>query len=193
MPIRFCQANSLGYPFNSIVEKTAMSVEKYLFPTEPNEYGDLYRAHLLEQYKLYVELMDRNSSRRQSVNTFFVSINTALIAFTGFAVEYIKQCGFKSVPYPWSFVIPIVGLILCYIWYRVIRSYKDLNTGKFVIIHSLESRLPAAMFNAEWTALGEGHDPKKYLPFTHIEIWVPGVFGLLYLAIVVILIIGIFV
>ena len=34
----------------------------------------------LEQYKLYVEMADRISSRRQNANSFFLSINTAIVA-----------------------------------------------------------------------------------------------------------------
>jgi len=31
---------------------------------KPEEYGPEYRAHLMEQYKLYVEMADRVSQRR---------------------------------------------------------------------------------------------------------------------------------
>ena len=48
------------------------------------EYGENYKAHLLEQYKLYVEMADRISARRQTANSFFLSINTAIIALISY-------------------------------------------------------------------------------------------------------------
>ncbi len=42
-----------------------------------------YRTAILEQYKLYVEMADRVSSRRGLTNTFFLTLNT--LVFTLFA------------------------------------------------------------------------------------------------------------
>src|SRR5256885_4461010 len=39
----------------------------------------------LEQYKLYVEMADRISSRRLTANSFFLTINSAIIALGGYA------------------------------------------------------------------------------------------------------------
>ena len=44
-------------------------------------YGKEYRNHILEQYKLYVEMADKISQRRLETNNFFVSVNTLLLAF----------------------------------------------------------------------------------------------------------------
>ena len=40
--------------------------------------------HALEQYKLYVEMADRISARRQTANSFFLSVNTAIVALLGY-------------------------------------------------------------------------------------------------------------
>jgi hypothetical protein len=51
------------------------------------------------------------------------------------------------------------------------------------VIGALEERLPASIYwHAEWIALGEGKDWRKFLPFTHIEQWVPVLFALVYLS-----------
>ncbi len=68
------------------------------------------------------------------------------------------------------------GIVLSYLWYRLIRSYKDINSGKFTVIHEIESLLPIRPYDAEWTALGRGERRDLYLPFTHIEVLVPWVF-----------------
>jgi hypothetical protein len=77
-------------------------------------------------------------------------------------------------------VVAAAGVVLCYSWYRLVRSYKDLNSGKFKVVHAIESRLPASPYDAEWEAVGRGEDKNLYLPFTHIEIRIPWVFAALY-------------
>ena len=44
------------------------------------DYGDNYQAHLLEQYKLYVEMADRISQRRDHANRFYASAVSAIVA-----------------------------------------------------------------------------------------------------------------
>ena len=44
------------------------------------DYGALYRDHILEVYKVYLEMADRISERREKANSFFLVVNTALIA-----------------------------------------------------------------------------------------------------------------
>jgi len=134
-------------------------------------YSDKYEDHALEQYKLYVEMADRISSRRQAANTFFVSLNTVLIALAGYAKSA------TSAEWFFYFIISISGLFVCYIWYRLVKSYKNLNSGKFKVIHMIEMELPFKLFAAEWEAVGRGKDKKVYHPFTSLELRVPWVFG----------------
>ena len=61
-------------------------------------------------------------------------------------------------------------------WYRLVKSYQGLNSGKFKIIHKLEKRLPLSPYDAEWEIVGRGEKPKLYLPFTNVEMIVPWVF-----------------
>ena len=49
-----------------------------------DQYGEKYRDHVLEEYKLYVEMADKISQRRMDTNNFFVSANTLLIAVITF-------------------------------------------------------------------------------------------------------------
>jgi hypothetical protein len=50
----------------------------------------------------------------------------------------------------------------------------------------MERYLPAAPFRAEWLALGEGRDRKRYRTFTRLEGLVPLAFATIYAAAVVI-------
>ena len=58
-----------------------MSDEKNVFKVNEKEYGSSYRDHLLAQYQLYVEGMEKISDRRQNANNYFITINTVLISF----------------------------------------------------------------------------------------------------------------
>lgn len=139
-------------------------------------YGSEYDKHLFEQYKLYVEMADRISARRMLANTFFVGVHTALItAFSVLLKEGILTFSLIG-------IMPFIAVvILCYVWWKIIHSYRQLNSGKFKIIHALEERLPVAPYDAEWILLGAGLNKEKYSPLTHIENLVPLCFGFLYI------------
>lgn len=119
-------------------------------------------------YKLAVEMSDRVSARRQAANTFFLSINTAIILFLG----YFNTIG--DIKYFW--VLNLAGLIIAYTWHLYIKASKQLNAGKFKIIHLIEKNLVLRLFDAEWLALGKGKNKKLYKPFSDIEIYIPWIF-----------------
>src|ERR1700733_11254577 len=110
--------------------------------------------HLFEQYKLYVEMADRISARRQTANSYFLTVNTALLSFVGWLTE--------KGPTDYLWLLGVVGAALSYLWYRLIRSFGDLNTAKYLVIHEIEQRLPLRPYDAEWQAVGEGKQPKLY-------------------------------
>jgi len=134
------------------------------------------RTAVLEQYKMYVEMADRISARRSLTNTFFLSLNTAI-----FAAIASRWTG-TSTTLPWFLVFPLLALVTqCFAWFFLVRSYRQLNSAKYTVIGVLEDRLPASPYwRAEWAALGEGKDKRKYWPMTHLEQWIPILFALTY-------------
>ena len=151
-------------------------ITKKLFSDSSED--DTYTEHLLEQYKLYINSHEKVSDRRQKTNEFFLGLNTALLAALGFIVGKFGDSSVVLV----LFAL-IAGMIICYFWYRIIYSYKGLNTGKFTVIHAIESRFPLSLYDTEWDVLGRGEDKEKYWPFSHIEIKIPWVFIILYIVI----------
>lgn len=143
---------------------------------DKEKYGPEYYAHLLEQYKLYVEMADKVCSRRMLANSFFVGIHTALItAFSVLLKEKILDPNFLGLS-------PFLAVIcLCYVWWRIVYSYRQLNSGKFKVIHMLEQMLPVAPYDAEWDYLGKGKNWTLYVPLTHVENWVPACFAIMYI------------
>lgn len=137
-----------------------------------------YRTAILDQYKLYVEMADRISQRRGLANTFFLTLNTTIFTLVG--MFWRDRPAGSS----WWLAFPLVAVLgQCFTWFYLVRSYRLLNSAKFAVIGALETRLPASPYwRAEWYELGEGQDPTKYWPLTHIEKWIPILFGVTYVA-----------
>lgn len=150
----------------------------------PEEYGDKYQNHLLEQYKLYVQTSQQVSERRQNANNFLLTVNSSLVVLY---VALLSTFGHHH----WNALIPFTGLFVCFLWYSTVDSYKDLNTAKFAVIHELEEQLPVALFKHEWHVCG--HNRKKtdrdiadrYVPLTHLERWIPVAFAALYIGLAI--------
>lgn len=155
-----------------------------LFRTKPEQYSDAYIEHLLEQYKLYVQSHEKISERREGSNKFFLALNSAVVAAIAFLWETTVSNDFLV------FCISLAAVAICVFWYRSIRSYDNLNTGKFKVIHAIEKRLPLALYETEWRVLGEGKDPDLYKPISHLERSIPVAFGCLYILIAVVRISG---
>lgn len=144
--------------------------------TLKNDYqsDEQYREHILEQYKLYVEMADRISNRRDVANAFFLTLNGLIFGAIGVMIDK----GFQFEP-KWTIFFPLAVLLLgCFFWWRLILSYKQLNGAKWAIVGEFETRLPASPYGkAEWkNALKEGKDRKVYWPLTHLESWIPWLF-----------------
>ena len=151
-----------------------------LFNTTEEEYGVDFYKHIIDQYTLFVELMDRVTQRRLNTNTFFLTANTALIAaLSGLSTTRILSEQNYLIIYC---LAALAGVLLCVEWRGIIKSYTQLNQGKFAIIHQVESRLPLSMFKAEWNALGAGTNKKLYKPITKTERLIPIIFMFLYVS-----------
>ena len=146
--------------------------------TEPSSKN----SELLEIYKIHAEHAERVAQRREGANRLYVGILTgflvAVVALTRFGLEDI-------VSNVLTLVGGLIGIVLCLSWYLVIRSYRQLNTAKFAILHELEGKLPFAFFKREWEQLEEGKKLNKYLNITKAEMTLPALFGILFSALAI--------
>ncbi len=152
------------------------AIQKMLFVSASEKYGDRYIEHLLEQYRTYVAGTEKISDRRQKSNEFFLALNAALVTLLGFISARMASSEASAI----VALSSVAGIAMGYLWYRMIRSYKGLNDGKFKVIHAIEQRLPLALYDTEWEMLGRGKDKALYWPFTHIELLVPWIFIVIY-------------
>ncbi len=134
----------------------------------------------LEQYRLATEMADRVSARRGAANTYFVSLQSALIAALGFLSSGDTPAD--------SWVLTAVcaaGVVIAVTWYLLLRSYRDLNRAKFAVILRIEEALPHHIFGDEWSELKR--DPVKrwrprYAELGTVERLVPAAFAALNVA-----------
>ncbi|MDE0632147.1 MAG: hypothetical protein OXH73_11650 [Caldilineaceae bacterium] len=132
-------------------------------------YGDSFRTDFLEQYKLYVQSAENVSARRVASSNYLLTLNTALVALYGLqSASFGENC--------WTLLVPIAGILVSWLWGRIIKSHADLNRVKFALIHEMEQHLPATMYKCEWQ-LAEGGQGKTYKAVTAIERWIPALFA----------------
>lgn len=154
-------------------------IDAILFPRGiPKSESDIAKS--LELYKLMVASSESLVARRQAVNTFFLTINGAILTAAGLIVSNNSDPHIQAVGIG---VLAVTGALLAGAWRSLIRSFGQLNTGKFAVINRMEEvLLPAAIYLAEWKALEEGRNPKRYRTFTSREVWTPNAFMGIYVA-----------
>ena len=143
------------------------------------DHADRYIDHYLEQYRIYLHIFNSTSERRNKSNEFFLGLNTAIIGVLGY-LETKNVTGNESAIFLFA---PFVGIAICYIWYKIINSYRQLHRAKFAVIHQVEKKLPISLFDTEWDLLGKGVDKSKYVKISSIERNIPIIFIILYIVI----------
>jgi hypothetical protein len=117
---------------------------------EPDTYDkDKYFAHLLEQYKIYIEMIDRLSARRVLVNNSFITMMGAgAIAFAAAPQHFQGVFGVLL-----QLGLTVVCVLLAIMWRSTISYYRDLSHAKFKVLYEIEELLPAQLFKMEWKHL----------------------------------------
>lgn len=141
---------------------------------------------LFEQYRLFLQTSETLISRRQTVNSFYITVNSAFVALFSTMFGLAIDIKFKLILVA---VLAIVGIILATSWIKILISYGQLNASKMTIIRNIEKQLPASLYDAEWQALSDQLNKKKYTSFTNSEKRLPLVFIAIYICIVIVFLI----
>jgi hypothetical protein len=144
-------------------------------------YGADYYKLLLEQYKLYVDSSTKVSERRATAQTFFLTANTLLATAYGLAAGKGSAPAIQQVDAAWQWLVPLAGLLLALGWFVLIGAYGALNSAKFKVIHELEQRLPASMFDREWQIVQAKEKRRRYT-LTQVERLIPLIFAAFFAA-----------
>lgn len=135
---------------------------------------------LLEQYKIFSDSAEALVTRRQNMNSFYISANTALVTIgaTVFALCDEKDLISKLVI---VMVLSVPGIMINISWRKTLQSYFINNRGKMKVLSMLEKRLPASLYDAEWKAMKNKFSSEKYVSFTDSEKKLPLIFVWLYI------------
>jgi len=162
-----------------MVQKELVDSNGVLNPDiNPENYCDneKYLDHFYAQYKMAVDSALMAAERREGANRFYLTLHTFVLAAIGISYKYQDTVG----P-PELILVALSGaIILCVVWFLLLRSYRQLNGVKFRMIGKFEEKLPASPWKAEWRELGYGKDKRKYWPFTQIEQFTPVAFLTVY-------------
>lgn len=132
---------------------------------------DKFKDHLIEQYKLCVQMADNVSNRREKTNKFYLTVLSGLLA-----VLSIVQTLADGIKDFMLFLFSALAIVLCFVWKSNISEYKKLNSAKFKVINELEKELPYACFNTE----NEYLKNNNYSTLTKIEKSIPIIFTIPY-------------
>jgi len=127
-------------------------------------------GEIIEIYKLHAEFVDRVSQRREGANRLYAGLLTSLVVILGAMFRLAPSNELNCLVF---LVGGIIGAILSVSWYIVIRSYRQLNTGKFKALHELEKQLSYPFFTREWELLKSGRDYRRYWKLTVVETILP--------------------
>jgi hypothetical protein len=79
-----------------------------------------------------------------------------------------------------GFVLSLVLILICIIWFLTINYYKNLNTAKFDIMKIVSEKLmKTSIFDDEYDIYKILQLRYKFYRFTNLEIWIPIIFIIL--------------
>ncbi|NEQ70471.1 MAG: hypothetical protein F6K21_34265 [Symploca sp. SIO2D2] len=160
--------------------ETESNLSKELFLIDSSVSLDKMKL-LLEQYKIYVETMEKLVARRQTSHSIFLTANASLITVAAFALKNLESPT-SLISLGAIFAVASAGIMLDLTWRRLSKHYGLMNRVKFEVIHALERQLPAAVFSAEWKVL----EKEQYQSMAKIEATIPQIFIAFYLILVLV-------
>lgn len=147
---------------------------------------------LIEQYKAYLQTSEDVISRRQSVSNFYITVNSTLISILSAVVAILNGLSKDYsllITTIGCYFVPVLGVLLCFNWRRLVFSYGQLNAAKMKVISALEKKLPFNIYDVEWKVQTDKLGKRKYISFTNIEKLIPLIFVIIYIAIFIVAIV----
>ena len=131
---------------------------------------------LIEQYKIYLEMLEGSTKRRMDTNTFFITINALMATLT----SLFNKGNILAIA-----LVCVTGGLFSWIWYVLLRNYNVVNRAKWDVVNEMEAHLQCDPFNSEYPKMLND----KYRSISVKERWLPILFAVVYVAIFVIAIV----
>lgn len=174
--------NTIGKEAKS-VEDVIERVRRYEdgdYPLFNFPHSDIDRSEVMEQYKTFLETSERLVERRQTVNNFYLSANTALCTIMAAAFSALEGVTAKLLI---CFFLSITGIILSISWRSILDAYGILNSSKMKVISIIERNLPLSLYDTEWAVMSDNLNSKRYVSFTDSEKKTPMIFVMVYIVV----------
>lgn len=126
----------------------------------------------LAQWQTCVEMANAVSQRRDTTNNLFVTLHLAVIgAIT--ALSSFTKCE--------TCIVCFLGIAFCFVWMKIIKNFKILNSEKYSVITELEKMLPNQPLTREWENIQKSH----YKLGTSLERILPLIFLFIYVVLMI--------
>ena len=133
-----------------------------------------------EEYRLFLEQVNKLAERRQSVTSTYLTVNAAIIG----AVAFLFQDGYVS---GWTqqgavLVLFVAGIAACDIWRRLIAQHSTLLKWWFERLHDLEDAMEKSskLIKQEYEALYAKKKGRAPIGLTRHETRLTWVFTVVY-------------
>ena len=165
--------------------KNTEELIKIINSYENDEYISLLNENvendnLFEQYKMFAETSEALVDRRQTVNSFYITANTALMTIAATAFSLNTDWLIRLII---TIALTVPGILLNVSWRRILESYGLINKSKMKILGMLEKKLSASLYDAEWQAMSHKYNKSQYISFTDSEKGIPRIFNGVYFVI----------
>lgn len=117
----------------------------------PTEYGEKFRDHLLEQYKVVRGRVVDIINDRNTQNKFLLTVLSAILAIPVVYLRTLPQQrdGFSFPLMLMMLAFPLVGALVSWHWIRWNRSFGEALGAGYKILKDIEKHLPAQPFTVE--------------------------------------------
>ncbi|HLM03498.1 MAG TPA: hypothetical protein VK400_20760 [Pyrinomonadaceae bacterium] len=156
-------------------------MSKPVVPDVPSLYtgrDDMYRSHLLDQHRHFVEITMRYWGHIETANHFFLSLHTVIIS--GFTYLLTSTV---NIPAAVLVMLVLVSCAVALQWLMVLRSLQKLNHTRHEIIQEWEAMLPAQPYEVERERLYNDKSPRfsRYVRIQKLYMLLPLLVFLSYL------------
>jgi hypothetical protein len=138
----------------------------------------------LDEFQLTLAHIEKLLDRRQSTTSFYLSINTGILAVVGLLLQDSLSRGWLAGS---ILLLLCAGFIVCWIWRSLLRQYEILLKWWYARLRELEAAMPdsAKLVTREYQDLyvaAKDRKPSEQIGMTKRELALNWVFAGLYVA-----------
>ena len=147
---------------------------------DQSEQADGNQDQLIEIYKLQAQLANSISTRRITINRFYVLLMSGLVlifpAFFKLPTEIRNLISIEFL----ILGLPLLGITLSVAWFILISSNLRQSIIKYEALKKLEDKLEYQFFKDEWEYLEKYQKGKAYWDTPYVEIFIPVLFFIIF-------------